>query len=87
MTASPGRIVHYALTDNDCARISVARLDDEQRKGNTPRAGDIVPLLVVRVWPNGSVNGQAFLDGNDSLWVLSASEGEVEGSWRWPARV
>ncbi|KKK65507.1 hypothetical protein LCGC14_2973460, partial [marine sediment metagenome] len=27
------------------------------------------------------VNGQAFLDGNDSLWVTSVQEGYESGQW------
>lgn len=30
------------------------------------------------------VNGQAFLDGNDTLWVTSAPHGDQPGSWEWP---
>lgn len=61
--------------------------------GNTAREGDIVPLIIVVVWPDEfgpgkpGVNGQAFLDGNDSLWVTSAGEGENPGQWSWPPRV
>lgn len=61
--------------------------------GNTASEGDIVPLVVVRVWPNEfgegkpGVNGQAFLDGNDALWVTSAAEGPGPGQWQWPPRV
>ena len=33
------------------------------------------------------VNGQAFLDGNDVLWVTSAREGTEPGQWSWPPRV
>lgn len=60
--------------------------------GNPASAGDVVPLLVVRVWPNEfgdgvpGVNGQAFLDGNDVLWITSAREGTTPGTWAWPAR-
>ena len=62
--------------------------------GNTAYAGDIVPLLIVRVWPDEygpgqpGVNGQAFLDGNDSLWITSAGESPEpkQGKWNWPPR-
>lgn len=30
------------------------------------------------------VNGQAFLDGNDTLWVTSAPQGDGNGFWDWP---
>ncbi len=61
--------------------------------GNSASAGDVVPLVVVKVWLNEfgqdipGVNGQAFLDGNDALWVTSAREGTEPGTWAWPARV
>lgn len=61
--------------------------------GNTASAGDVVPLVVVKVWPNEygegvpGVNGQAFLDGNDALWITSAKEGTEPGTWAWPPRV
>lgn len=33
------------------------------------------------------VNGQAFLDGNDTLWVTSAPQhSELTGCWFWPPR-
>lgn len=61
--------------------------------GNSVSAGDIVPLMVVRVWPDEfgpgipGVNGQASLDGNDVLWITSAREGTEHGQWSWPPRV
>ena len=60
--------------------------------GNFAAEGDVVPLVVVRVWPNEygegvpGVNGQALLDGNDQLWVTSAKEGDDAGQWSWPPR-
>ncbi len=61
--------------------------------GNHANSGEVVPLLVVKVWPNEygegvpGVNGQAFLDGNDALWITSAKEGTEPGTWAWPPRV
>lgn len=61
--------------------------------GNPVSGGLIVPLIVTAVWPNEygdgvpGVNGQALLDGNDSLWVTSAREGDDAGTWSWPPRV
>lgn len=60
--------------------------------GNSAYAGQIVPLLIVQVWPNeygpdfDGVNGQAFMDGNDVLWITSAREGSEQGQWVWPPR-
>ena len=59
--------------------------------GSQPSEGD-VPPLIVKVRPNEygdqpSVNGQAFLDGNDVLWITSAKQGSANGDWSWPHRV
>jgi len=95
-----GRIVHYSLTKDDVegiARRRVARPHEpgwvpgaQAHVGNPHSIGQLVPMIVCVVWPNEfgpdyhGVNGQAFLDGNDSLWVLSAKEGTEPGTWQWP---
>lgn len=89
---SPGRIVHYRLTEADVLAIIAERMRGEGARGNVAREGDVVPLLVVVVHENpASVNGQAFLDGNHSLWVTSAAPadlaGDRPGTWFWPPRV
>lgn len=61
--------------------------------GNPVSGGEVVPMIVTQVWPNEfgpdrpGVNGQAFLDGSDSLWVASVEEGDGAGQWSWPPRV
>lgn len=129
MVPTPGRIVHYRLSHADAEQANRRR--DHARKhmelhltaangtqvhvGNHHSAGDVVPLLVVRVWDNefneGSpfwrdmgaeapdisqwpkpksnygINGQAFLDGNDTLWITSAPQAAANGCWDWPERV
>jgi len=58
--------------------------------GNPVAAGEHVPMVVVVVWPNehgpdsDGINGQALLDGSDSLWVTSVKEGSEPGTWHWP---
>ena len=58
--------------------------------GNPVSEGEQVPMLITAVWPNEfgphnhGINGQATLDGNDSLWVTSVEEGEAPGQWGWP---
>lgn len=54
--------------------------------------GDVVPVIIIRVWPNEfgdqpGINGQALLDGNDSYWITSKKEGSENGEWSWPPRV
>ena len=115
MTPTLGRIVHYRLSDADVRRA--VQLEVERRCGNRPSVGDVVPLMIVRVWPDEyatsrevgvlregvsestptgerydwhlpwspfGVNGQAFMDGDYTLWVTSAPQGDWPGSWDWP---
>lgn len=58
--------------------------------GNNVRAGQEFPMLVVRVWQSNHdqpgdwlVNGQIFLDGNDTFWVTSARQGLEPGEFRF----
>ena len=58
--------------------------------GNAVSEGDTVPMIVVSVVndnESNTVNGQAFLDGNDTLWITSAPKGEDNGQWNYPPRV
>lgn len=103
MKPTTGRIVQYKLSANDATAIARRRvakphepgwpLGAQAHVGNHPSAGDTVPLIVVHVWPDEygpgtpGVNGQAFLNGNDQLWVTSAKEGSEPGQWSWPERV
>lgn len=106
MQPTIGRIVHYKLTEEEAKSInkryeySIAfrkqnpnhNDGDQHHVGNSARAGDIIPAIIVKVWPNEfgdkpGVNGQAFLDGNDSFWITSKGEGTENGQWSWPPRV
>jgi hypothetical protein len=89
MKPTIGRIVRYTLTDYDATKITQARTKDLNTSGNSVSAGDVFPLLITRVWgstPESAVNGPVFLDGNDTLWVTSASVGEGPGHFSWPVR-
>ena len=60
--------------------------------GNVATEGDIYPLLITRIWSNNpteltAVNGQIFLDGNDSYWATSVQQGDGPGKWFEPPRV
>jgi hypothetical protein len=48
--------------------------------GNELEVGRQYAAKVVRDWGQ-CVNLQVFLDGNDSLWVTSVSEGHGPGQW------
>lgn len=77
---TPGRIVLYKLAEHDVEQIRVVR-------GNSVRVGDVLPMIVVRVWHTG-VNGQVMLDGREPAthWVTSRVQGDGAGEWSWPAR-
>lgn len=106
MTQAPtvGRTVHYVLSENNAATINKRRADaaanqrsiTEQNTGfvvhtgNRAEAGQVLPLIITRVWSEGCVNGQLLLDGNDTLWLTSVTEAtdpQTEGRWAWPPRV
>ncbi len=89
MQPTVGRIVHYTISEQDVEEI--ARQRGHRRSptspvGNQMHAGEVMPMVVTAVWSEDCVNGQVLLDGNDSLWVTSVSEGEGEYSWCWPPR-
>lgn len=97
MDISLGQIVLYTVSAQQADNINKRRTDGVQfpnpqsgavvHVGNQVSEGDVFPLMVTRVWVGNAVNGQLFLDGNDHLWVTSASEGAGPGFWFWPPRV
>jgi hypothetical protein len=95
-TPATGRIVLYVLSQHDCEVINQQRrrcmaaglVGEHESPGNPIVPGDIVPAIIVRVWneQNGLMNGQALLDGPDSLWLLSrhSDDTKAPGTWHWP---
>lgn len=87
-----GEVVDYTLDSNDVAQITGRRDASHghvagEARGSPVSIGDVVPMMITRVWgdtPGCAVNGQAVLDGNDTLWVTSAthSEGLRHFAWR-----
>jgi len=78
-----GRIVHYSLSEADVSQIARQR-SKLPIIGNTVRRGDILPLIVTTTFSNNIINGQAILDGLDTLWVTSVKQGYNPGEWNWP---
>lgn len=103
MKPSAGRIVHYTLDADDAEQVNRRREDGlrysvgantgyQLHVGNPAEAGQVFPMIAVAVSDPGdghvlAVNGQVFLDGNDVLWVRSATEGTEHGQWHWPERI
>jgi len=76
MEITAGRIVLYRLSEVDVTAIG--------KRGNGHKAGDILPMIAVRVWPDQSVNGQVFIDGQGTQFVNTRREGTEDGTWHWP---
>lgn len=84
-----GRFVHYRLNDYDVGRINEERSLNPGKRGNPPKPGQVFPMLIVNAWvddpkPDQCIQGQVFLDGNDTLWVTSVVQGDVDGTYFWP---
>ncbi len=96
-TPTIGRTVLYILTAADADAINQRRAhprggaseDAGHRNfvGNRASEGDICPAVVVRTFGGPAANLQVLLDGNDTYWATSRSEGDGPGFWAWPARV
>ena len=90
-----GDIILYQLSDIDAESINrryrhaahnrgmmrVRKDGYQSHFGNRVGMGEVVAMIVTKVWSSTCVNGQAVLDGNDSLWLTSACEGEGPGYW------
>lgn len=79
-----GRIVLYKLSERDVQAISEDRGLGSATQCNLHRTGNVLPMIIVSVWPGDDVNGQVFLDGNFTLWVKTVSQGDGFGQWQWP---
>lgn len=105
MIPTVGRIVHYRLDANDVAAVKNQRAHSSietgsgrypQKHGNPLAAGDVYPMLITRVWgdtESSCVQGQVFLDGNDTIWKTSVQQqghtydpSLTEGVWFAPPR-
>lgn len=93
ITPTIGRIVLYTLGAIDAELINNSRRPVTGlvvSVGNKAQAGDVFPAMVVRVFPGADVvNLQVLLDGNDTYWATSVSEGppSEQRAWHWPPRV
>ncbi|MBB1153507.1 hypothetical protein [Amycolatopsis dendrobii] len=91
LTALDADTVNRRRADAEKQRIEIGDYHDGVvvHVGNTAEAGQTFPMLIVRVWgdaEDSAVNGQVFLDGNDTLWKTSVQAGEGAGAWVWPVR-
>ena len=90
-----GELVHYVLSNQDVAETDRRRVygaghgpawpaGAQAHVGNSGVGVSCVPALVV--WPHNNAdrtfNGQAFLDGNDVLWITSVPFAAKKDGWR-----
>lgn len=88
------RFVLYTLSEHDARVVNGQREVASWRKGNEAHEGDVFPMLITRVWadwqgkvhPDSLVNGQVFLDGNDTLWATSVKAGTGPNTYSWGDR-
>lgn len=80
MIPSIGRIVHYTLNQSNADRINKNRAIS----GTWDATSEFCEGNPVVVGETSVVQGQVFLDGNDTLWVTSVKQGDDEGQWHKP---
>ena len=88
-TPTPGRIVLYQLTYDDMIRANERSRQpvDRNYDGFDHTAGQRLPMIVTSIGTTDlHVFGQVFLNGNATLFVRNAIEGDGDGEWHWPPR-
>lgn len=80
-----GRIVHLRICAAGAERAN-QMIATQAVCGNTVREGDVLPMIVTAVHGD-TINGQALLDGDGTLWITSTPEGTAPGTWSWPPKV
>jgi hypothetical protein len=78
--------INKRRSDANSSGIARENSGSQVHVGNSAKEGDVYPMMITRVWspspvPSTPVNGQVFLDGNDTLWVTSAPQGTGNGQW------
>ncbi len=87
MIPTIGRIVNYALSEQDANTINAQRVTGYPVGANPVYAGDVFPMMIVRVWganPDSAVQGQVFIDGNFTFWATSVTAGDGPRHYTWP---
>lgn len=80
--------IRRRIEKNDPAEMSSSwPIGAQAHIGGEVSQGCEYPMMIVRVWPDETISGQVFLDGNDVFWVMQVAEGNENGYWHWPERV
>lgn len=65
-------------------RIVIYTMPDHLKNSVNGNKQDKLPAMIVAVWSTTTVNLKVITDGQNDLWVTSASEGQQPGQWHWP---
>lgn len=71
---TPGRIVWYAINEDETARAHNAKV------------GDFYPAIVVAVHEPHLVDLHVFMPGTGTHWAPHRAYGNTAGNWFWPPR-
>lgn len=84
-TVKLGELLHYRVGKDDAEeRNDLRKTAAHQHQGHKLDAGEVVPFIVTALGNDGKFNGQAFLDGNDSLWIKNVTLGDEDGQCARP---
>lgn len=86
MQPSVGRIVHYRLQPWEAAEIMRRRAETHGYQAMPVSIGTALPAIVVEAHGGSMLGLHVLLNGPDSFWTQSGSEGEGDGMWSWPPR-
>lgn len=94
LSDSDAASINKRRQDAAASNVSAGNTGVVVHAGNHATGGDVYPLIITRVWATGDAateqtacNGQVMLDGNDTLWVTSVSQGDGQREWFEAPRV
>src|ERR1035437_2345429 len=81
--------INKRRSNADTSKIASKNSGAVVHTGNPVRGGDVFPMIITKLWANkpdenSGVNGQIFLDGNDTYWTTSVVQGTEKGQWYDP---
>lgn len=94
LSDSDAATINKHRQDATASNVSAGNTGTVVHAGNHVTGGDVYPLIITRVWATGDAvteqtacNGQVLLDGNDTLWVTSVTQGDGPRCWFEAPRV
>jgi hypothetical protein len=67
-------------------RIVIFNMPDYLINGVNGNKQTKLPAIIVAVWSETTVNLKVITDGQNDLWVTSASQGDSPNQWNWPVK-